>query len=431
MNKEMNTNINSSSNDDSLVMMGPSNGEITMPKGFRASGITCGIKQSGKKDMALIVSDHPASVAAVFTTNKMAAAPVLLSRKHVANGVARAIVVNSGNANACTGDQGMKDAQSMAELTAKALGIEVDEVIVASTGIIGVPMPMDVVTEGIRTAVKSLASNVKNGADAAEAILTTDTFKKEVGLAIEVRDAVDSSKASLAHRSTIKIGGMAKGSGMIEPNMATMLAFITTDAEVDPGMLHHMLKKAVEVSFNSITVDGDTSTNDMVTVLANGASGVKITKKNEPFFQKALEMACIELAQLIVRDGEGATKLIEIEVTGAKSNLDAKKAAKAIANSNLVKTAFFGQDANWGRVVCAAGYSSADVDANKIDVYYGDQKLVENGQPIKVDAEKIGSILKQTDIKVLVDLKLGEGNATVWTCDFSYDYVKINAEYHT
>jgi glutamate N-acetyltransferase / amino-acid N-acetyltransferase len=410
------------------VTINSPNGEITGPKGFMASGITCGIKQSGRKDMALIVSEIPASIAAVFTTNKMAAPPVVLSKSHASNGVASAIIINSGNANACTGKQGMDDAQAMARLTAETLGVNTEDVIVASTGIIGVPLPMKTIKLGIEEAAKALSFDSMAGLDAAEAILTTDTFKKEAGIEVHYSDE---NEGFIADRGIIKIGGMAKGSGMIEPNMATMLAFITTDAEIEPKLLDKMLKRAVAVSFNSITVDGDTSTNDMVAIMANGASGFTVSEENSSFFQQALNTICIELAQLIVKDGEGATKLIEIEVMGARSNSEAKQVAKSIANSNLVKTAFFGQDANWGRVVCAAGYSSAEVHQSKIDVFYGDQKLVENGCPIGYDNEKVDAILKEKEIKVLVDLKLGSGNARVWTCDFSYDYVKINAEYHT
>lgn len=427
--------IENKDNMDDGAIIKPVSGEITVPKGFKAAGVSCGIKQSSRKDISLIVSRVPAAAAAVFTTNKMAAAPVHLSKNNIANGKASAIIINSGNANACTGEQGMKDAEAMVRITAEALNIEDQDVLVASTGIIGVPLPMIKIETGIKSAVEQLLANAGEGTDAAEAILTTDTFKKEVGLSIKFGDAYNyptnhTESQSLSKRE-IKIGGMAKGSGMIEPNMATMLAFITTDAAIEPALLDNMLRKSVDKSFNSITVDGDTSTNDMVAILANGESGVSVNKENEKHFQEALDRVCIELARLIVRDGEGATKLIEIEVIGAQSKTDAKKAAKAIANSNLVKTAFFGQDANWGRVVCAAGYSTAEVESSKIDVYYEDQKMVENGRPIAANEQRIEDILKGKDIKVLVDLKLGNGSAKVWTCDFSYDYVKINAEYHT
>ncbi|HEY3374191.1 MAG TPA: bifunctional glutamate N-acetyltransferase/amino-acid acetyltransferase ArgJ [Candidatus Aquicultor sp.] len=390
---------------------------VTAPKGYKAAGIACDIKQSGRKDMAIILSDMPASAAAVFTTNKVAAAPVLVSKGHVANGIAQAIVINSGNANACTGKQGLLDAKTMAGITAGALSIKPDDVIVSSTGIIGVPLPMQKVEQGITTAAKLVSEH--GSSDAAEAIMTTDTFSKEFVVSFETGGG------------EVKIGGMAKGSGMIAPNMATMLAVITTDANVPADTLNTILKTAVDMSFNSITVDGDTSTNDMVVMLANGASGVTITDQNINLFQEALNELCIHLAKLIVRDGEGATKLIEVAVKGAANDSDAKKTAMAVANSNLVKTAFFGQDPNWGRIVCAVGYSSAQVDQTKVDVYYDGEKLVENGTPIAYNTFKVEELLKQPDVKVEIDLKLGAGSASVWTCDFSYDYVKINAEYHT
>lgn len=392
-------------------------GGVTAPKGFKASGVACHIKQSGRKDMAVILSDKPAAASAVFTTNKVAAAPVLLSRKHVSNGIAQAVVINSGNANACTGNKGYQDAQKMAEIAGKAMGIDPENIVISSTGIIGVPLPMEKVEEGIKMAVQGLSDG--KGSDAAEAIMTTDTFQKEYAVAVEMdgREVV--------------VGGMAKGSGMIAPNMATMLAVITTDAHIDSEYLNSLLKTAVDKSFNSITVDGDTSTNDMVIVLANGESGVSIEKDNVDAFQAAIDQVCIELAKLIVRDGEGATKFIEIDVVGASDDSDAKKVAMAIANSNLVKTAFFGQDANWGRIVAAVGYSSANVDQTKVDIFYSDEKLVEDGGVITYDTGIVDQIIKAKDINVKVDLKLGDGKARVWTCDFSYDYVKINAEYHT
>ena len=392
-------------------------GGVTAPQGYKASGVACGIKQSGNLDMSLLVSDTPANAAAVFTTNKMAAAPVHLSKKHLADGQAQAVVINSGNANACTGDGGYEDAIKMAQVTGAALGIDAHDIVVSSTGIIGVPMPMDKVEAGIKDGAAKLYAD--GGGCAAEAIMTTDTFVKEHAVSFDF-DGIE-----------VKVGGMAKGSGMIAPNMATMLAVVTTDAAVAPELLKSMLVSAIDKSFNSITVDGDTSTNDMVVVVANGASGAEVTTGNEAAFQAALDKVCIELAKLIVRDGEGATKFIEIDVVGAASAGDAKKAAMAIANSNLVKTAFFGQDPNWGRIVAAVGYSSAEVDASKVDVYYGEEKLVENGRVVAYDEAKVGAVIQAKDIKVKVDLKLGSGAARVWTCDFSYDYVKINAEYHT
>ncbi len=392
------------------------NSGLTAPKGFKASGVACTIKQSGNKDMAVVASDTIASAAAVFTTNKASAAPVHVSKAHVADGKVKAIVINSGNANACTGEAGEKNAAHMAELTASALAAKTEDIIVMSTGIIGVPLPMQKVANGIQAAVDALSPD--GGSDAAQAIMTTDTFSKEYAVSFDIEG------------SEVRIGGACKGSGMIEPNMATMLAIITTDAKISPEMLTGALKKAVDISFHAITVDGDTSTNDTVAILANGASGAEITPHNSGLFQAALDEVCVALAKLIVRDGEGATKFIEVEVRGAADDADAKKAAKAIANSNLVKTAFFGQDANWGRIVCAVGYSSVTMDQSKVDVFYGDEKLVENGHPITYDTAKVQELLKEKDIKVTVDLKIGDATSHVWTCDFSYDYVKINADYN-
>ncbi|NCO66871.1 MAG: ornithine acetyltransferase [Candidatus Aquicultor secundus] len=392
------------------------NNGITAPKGFKAAGVACNIKQSGKKDVAVVASGTIANAAAVFTTNKASAAPIHVSKAHLADGKAQAVAINSGNANACTGEAGEKNAARMAELTASAIGGKPEDIIVMSTGIIGVPLPIHKVANGIQAAVDALSPD--GGCDAARAIMTTDTFSKEYAVSFDVDGR------------EVRIGGMSKGSGMIEPNMATMLAVITTDARTTSDILADMLKKAVDKSFHAITVDGDTSTNDTVAILANGASGVEITAHNSGLFQEALDRVCIALAKFIVRDGEGATKFIEVEVRGAADDADAKKAAKAIANSNLVKTAFFGQDANWGRIVCAVGYSSATMDQSKIDVFYGDEKLVENGHPIAHDTAKVNELLKEKDIKVTVDLKIGEATSRVWTCDFSYDYVKINADYN-
>jgi len=392
-------------------------GGVTAPKGFKAAGLACGIKQSGRKDIAVVVSDKLANASAVFTTNKVAAAPIHISKKHLANGKAQAITINSGIANAYTGKQGNADAMRMAEITAQALGISPSDVIVGSTGVIGNLLPMQRIEEGIKKAVQELAYD--GGQNAAEAIMTTDTFAKEFAISFKID----------GHE--VKIGGMAKGSGMIAPNMATMLAVVTTDATVSSEMLSGFLKSAVNKSFNSITVDGDTSTNDMVVIFANGESGVQIDASNSDLFQHALDTVCIELAKLIVRDGEGATKFIEVNVVGALTEPDAKKAAMAIANSNLVKTAFFGEDANWGRVVAAVGYSSAEVDPDVVDIHYGDVQLIGKGSILAYDNTKVKEVLKARDIKVTVNLNLGSGSARIWTCDFSYDYVKINAEYHT
>ncbi|BBB91415.1 MAG TPA: bifunctional glutamate N-acetyltransferase/amino-acid acetyltransferase ArgJ [Methylomusa anaerophila] len=396
-------------------------GGITAPAGFTAAGVKAGIKKSGKEDVAIIYSSVPAAVAAVFTANKIVAAPVIVSRRVVDKGRACAIVVNSGCANSCTGQQGLIDAQSMAHMTASALNIKDCEVVVASTGVIGMSLPMGKLAEGIKKAAANLS--VDGHQAALEAIMTTDTFPK-----------------SSAYRFTlggvpVKIAGIAKGAGMIHPNMATMLSFLTTDAAISPAILKQALKQAVEVSFNAITIDGDTSTNDTVCVLANGQAGNAPIDSGQgedyQAFVDALTATCTDLAKLVVRDGEGATKFLEITVKGAVSLGDAKTAAMAVAKSPLVKTAFFGQDPNWGRIICAIGYSGAQVVTDKTSLTIGGITTVRGGQGCEVDAPSLKAAMAAKDIAVTVDLGLGPAAATVWTCDFSYDYVKINAEYTT
>ncbi|WP_425059849.1 Arginine biosynthesis bifunctional protein ArgJ [Sporomusa carbonis] len=403
-------------------MLSKITGGITAPQGFKAAGVHCGIKKNGKEDVAVIYSTVPAAAAAMFTTNQMAAAPVIVSRQAVERGKARAIVVNSGCANACTGEQGLADAKAMAHQAAKALNLDDNEVLVASTGVIGVTLPMEKVTAGISQAVADLSESGHEQALAA--IMTTDTFPKSCAY-----------QYSLGGK-TATIAGIAKGAGMIHPNMATMLCFITTDAAVAPELLKLALNQAVELSFNMISVDGDTSTNDMVAVLANGQAGNKLIRsadspEYQEFFQ-ALKTVCTELAQLIVRDGEGATKFLEINVTGALTFADAKQAAMAIAKSPLVKTAFFGQDPNWGRILCAVGYSGAKTQPDRTSLAIGGLTIVVNGQgAAEFDTAKLKDVMAAKDIVVTVDLGLGDAAATVWTCDFSYEYVKINGEYTT
>jgi glutamate N-acetyltransferase/amino-acid N-acetyltransferase len=397
-------------------------GGITAPQGFTAAGVHAGIKKNGKEDVGIIYSTVPAAAAAQFTTNKMAAAPVLVSRQAIARGKARAIVVNSGCANACTGDQGLTDARTMAHETAQALKLDDCEVLVASTGVIGVNLPMDKVIPGITQAAGSLAA--AGHEQMLAAIMTTDTFSKSCAYEFTLGG------------KTCKIAGIAKGAGMIHPNMATMLSFITTDAAVDSLILKQALAQAVELSFNMITVDGDTSTNDMVAVIANGQAGNELiaTADSQGYqeFYTALKTVCTELAQLIVRDGEGATKFLEINVTGAVSFAEAKCAAMAIAKSPLVKTAFFGQDPNWGRILCAVGYSGAQSQPEKTSLVIGDLTIVVNGQgAVGFDTEKLKAVMAAKDIAITIDLGLGDAIATVWTCDFSYEYVKINGEYTT
>ena len=398
-------------------------GGITAPKGFKASGVKAGIKKSGKEDVAIIYSEVPAAVAAVFTTNKMAAAPVQVSRRAVEKGQARAIVINSGCANACTGQQGMVDAQAMVHMTAGALGVADAEVLVASTGVIGQLLPMGKVAEGIREAARTLSNGGQGHEQALQAIMTTDTFPKACAYQFVLGG------------KTVKIAGIAKGAGMIHPNMATMLSFVTTDAAVAPTVLKQALQDAVNLSFNMITVDGDTSTNDMLTVLANGQAGnaaiAEAAGTDYDVFFAALRKVCTELAQLVVRDGEGATKFLEITVKGAVDFAGAKQVAMSIAKSPLVKTAFFGQDPNWGRILCATGYSGAAVDPEKTSLNIGGVTIVTEGQGVEYDVAVLKQVMAAKDIVVTVDLGLGDASATVWTCDFSYEYVKINGEYHT
>lgn len=396
-------------------------GGITAPQGFKAAGVKAGLKKSGKLDLAVIYSTVPASVAAVFTTNTMAAAPVIVSRAAVQQGTASAIVVNSGCANACTGPQGLVDAKAMAHITGQLLGIKDQEVIVSSTGIIGVNLQMDKIEAGIKMAVAEL--DEQGYEQATTAIMTTDTFPKSCAYEFEIGG------------KTVRIAGIAKGSGMIHPNMATMLCFITTDAAVTPAVLKQALTQAIDVSFNMISVDGDSSTNDMTSVLANGQAGNNlIDSADSKEYQEllaALTKVCIYLAQQVVRDGEGATKFLEITVQGAASASDAKKAAMAIAKSPLVKTAFFGEDANWGRILCAVGYSEAAAAQDKISLAIGDVIIVKKGMGIPFEEKNLKAIMAEQDIIVTVDLGMGTDSATMWTCDFSYEYVKINGEYHT
>lgn len=399
------------------------NGGITSPKGFLASGVHCGIKKY-KKDLAIIYSEVPCDTAAVFTTNKVKAAPVLVSMENIKSDKIQAIVINSGNANACTGEKGLEDAREMVKLVSEFLKIDSSSVLVSSTGVIGVPLPMDKVRNGISMACAEL--NKMGGQDAVEAIMTTDTCKKEVAIQFEIQGM------------PIRIGAMAKGSGMIHPNMATMLAFITTDLNIDKTLLQEALKDSVNKSFNMITVDGDTSTNDMVVILANGMAGNRrIMQKDGDYFKflKALNFVCTELAKMIVRDGEGATKFIEVKAKNAKTIEDAKKAIKAVLNSNLVKTAIFGEDANWGRILAAVGYSGADFDVNKMDIYFKSNDLVvkvaENGAGLMFDEELAKKILVNKEIEIILDFKDGEYEAVGFGCDLSYEYVRINGSYRT
>jgi glutamate N-acetyltransferase/amino-acid N-acetyltransferase len=390
-------------------------------KGFKFSAVEAAIKKPGRLDLGLIYSETPATVAAVFTTNKVKAAPVILSMERSKIGTARAVIVNSGNANACTGSQGMEDALETCRLVALGFGIPDEEVLLASTGVIGVPIPMERVRKGIPSLIAGLETGTL--ADLATSIMTTDTFPK-----LETRSGEAEGKP-------YAIAGIAKGAGMIMPNMATMLAFLVTDAAVDPVWLGTVFRESNEASFNMITVDGDTSTNDTSLILASGMAGNAPLSADSPDASRFIEVlneVLLSLARQIVKDGEGATKFVTVTVKEAVSNSEAKKAAMAIANSNLVKTAFFGQDANWGRILAAVGYSGAEVDPGLVDLYFDDVLMVRNGIFAGGAAEVDGSqVLRNSEFTVTVDLKLGEGRATVFTTDLSYDYVKINADYRT
>jgi glutamate N-acetyltransferase/amino-acid N-acetyltransferase len=403
------------------ISITPVAGGVTAPGGFRSAALHSGIKaKSGALDLTVIAADAPASAAALFTTNLAQAAPILVSRRHLdaAGGVARAIVANSGCANACTGDDGLANASRMTQEVADALGCAVNEVLVASTGVIGVGLKMDKVVPGIRSAVGALVRG--KGDEAARAIMTTDPFPKEYAVIVRT------------DRGSFTIGGTAKGSGMIEPNMATMLGFLTTDADVPPALLQRALAESARDTFNAITVDGETSTNDCLFALASGASGVVIDDERYPALRDGLLAVSRELAIGIVRGGEGATKLITVNVRDAGNRSDAQRVAKTIANSPLVKTAVHGADPNWGRIVAAAGRAGVSFDVNRATVHVGGILLFENGLPHDDNASIAETHLKGTDVVIDVDLGTGGGGeSTVWTCDLSAEYVRINGEYRT
>ena len=392
--------------------------DVVLPAGFTAAGIAAGLKRSGKLDMMLVVSDRPAACAGVFTTNQVKAAPVKLDQEVVKRKTARALIVNSGNANACTGAKGMTDARTMASLTAKLLKLKPADVLVCSTGAIGKPMPMNTVKAGIQNLAPILAAD--GGPFAAEAIMTTDTRKKTG----TVRLVIDGKPVILT--------AFAKGAGMIEPNMATMLGFFFTDAAVEARALQHALKQATDASFNRISVDGDMSTNDTCLLLANGAAGNKaLTPKHKdwPAFTAALHVLALDLAQRIARDGEGADKLITVTVKGARTDSEADAAARAVANSMLVKTCWHGDYPNWGRIMDALGYSPAKVDETRVDIFYDQLAAVRKGIATKTSVQKLSAVQKQERFTITIDLHLGKGEATVYTCDCSEEYVKINVDY--
>jgi glutamate N-acetyltransferase/amino-acid N-acetyltransferase len=389
--------------------------------GFLFSGISAGIKKDGKRDLGLIYSEVPAQVAGVFTTNAVKAAPVLLGMERMKRGLCQALVINSGNANACTGDKGVRDARRVSLLAAKRLGIGEQLVFLSSTGVIGVPLPMNKIEVGIPKLIEDLSPD--GWMRTVEAIMTTDTFPK-----------VEVATCRIKGRS-VKICGMVKGAGMIRPNMATLLSFLVTDANIKTSLLQQMLQRASEDSYNRITVDGETSTNDTVLLLANGKSAHPLLNRMDregEIFQSMLSAVCRKLAMSVVRDGEGATKFIEILIRGGQSKEDAKLAAYAIAHSPLVKTAFFGMDANWGRILCALGHSGIQMNPNRIDVLFDKIPIVKNGMGVgRRMEEKASQVLKKKSFKVIVDLHQGKAEFSVFTTDLSIDYVKINASYRS
>ncbi len=398
-------------------------GGVCAAKGFSASGIHCGIrKNKTKRDLALIVSEVPAHAAAVYTTNLVKGAPLTVTREHIANGIAQAVICNSGNANTCNAN-GIEIAEQMSTLLAKELAIDPQDVVVASTGVIGQPLDITPIQTGIPALVAALGDH---SAEAAEGIMTTDTKLKEIAVEFTVG-------GKICH-----IGGIAKGSGMIHPNMATMLVFITTDCAISAEMLQKALSGDIADTFNMVSVDGDTSTNDMVTVLANGMAGNdEITAEGEALntFMKALNTVNVHLCRCIAGDGEGATKLLECKVSGASELATAKTVAKSVICSSLTKAAMFGADANWGRVLCAIGYSGAEVDVGKIDVAFRSAKgsiaVCKNGSGVEFSEEKAKEILLESEIEILVDLNAGNASSTAWGCDLTYDYVRINGDYRT
>lgn len=393
-------------------------GGITAPMGFRAGGVRCGIK-AAKNDLALIVADTLATAAAMFTTNAVKAAPVVVSQEKIQSGLARAIIVNSGNANACSGSQGLADAKEMAALTARVLGISEEFVLVASTGVIGVPLPMPVIRQGIPKLAQLVS---RDGTDAAEAILTTDAFPKTVAVQMEVGG------------KTVTIGGMAKGAGMIHPNMATTLCFLTTDAASPAPWLRRALRAAIDRSFNCISVDGDTSTNDSVFLLASGMAGhPPIAEEGEALerFQAGLTDVTSTLARMIVRDGEGATKVVTVTVRGARTPQDAKLAATAVMTSPLVKTMLYGAEPNWGRLMAAVGRSGAGVQEERVAIWIAGHQVVRHGVAALTDLSAPAAAMRGPEFEIVIDLQLGDASFTGWTCDLNEGYIKINAGYMT
>ena len=387
--------------------------------GFQAAGVSCGLKKNGRKDLGLIYSEVPANVAGVFTQNRIQAAPVQLDRQRITRGVCRALIVNSGNANGCTGKQGMRDALQMASFAAAGVGVAEEEVLVSSTGVIGEPLPVEKIKSAMTDLVAALHGEGIH--DFAEAIMTTDTVPKVISRRGELDGKV------------FTVSGVTKGAGMIRPDMATMLCYVMTDIQASPVLLKEMLKAGVDLSLNRITVDGDTSTNDTTLLMANGLSGAEvINDAQKGVFQLVLNDVLISLAKWLIKDGEGATKLVEIMVTGAESDQDARRIADTVAHSNLFKTALFGEDANWGRIIAAAGRAGVSLDPDHIDIYFNQVQMTRNSLGCGPEAEKLASrVLKEPEFAIVMDFNMGEGSASVLTCDFTIDYIKINADYRS
>jgi glutamate N-acetyltransferase/amino-acid N-acetyltransferase len=404
-------------NKDSTIGINTIPGGVTAAEGFVAGGVMCGVRDSGRRDLGLLLSEHDCTGAAVFTRNVVKGAPLAVTREAVENGSVRAVVVNSGNANAATGRKGLEDAYAMQALAAGALGVEAREVAVASTGVIGEHLPMDRVASGIEAVELG-----REGAGFAEAILTTDTRTKEVAVRMEIGGMI------------VTVGGTAKGSGMIHPNMGTMLAFLTTDAAVEKGCLRETLSEATERTFNRVTVDGDTSPSDLAILLANGAAGnerLTLDSPDYPVFAGAVEEVARSLAKEIARDGEGATRLVEVVVEGARDEASASALAKSVVGSNLVKAAVFGEDANWGRVLTAMGYSGASFDPGGVELWFGSVKVFEGGEPVEHEEAEANAALAAGEVRITARLGEGDASATAWGCDLTYEYVRINGSYRT
>lgn len=400
-------------------------GSVTSPLGYRAAGVVAGIKPSGARDLALFASDRPATAAAVYTTNRVTGAPITICRRHLSNGRAQAIIINSGISNVCNGQRGLDDAVRMCELTAAQLNLATEDVLVCSTGIIGIPLPMDVIEPAIPKVAAALRPD--GGAEAAEAMMTTDTFAKHAAFEVPL---------STGH--TVTVGAVAKGAAMIAPNMATMLSVVTTDAAVPSDQLQQLLNRAIQRSFNCCTVDGDMSTSDTVIVLANGAAMVEdglhaapLADEDFEALAQCMEQACRQMARSMAADGEGASKLITINVTGGRCEADARQVGLSVANSSLVKTAVFGNDPNWGRILCAIGYAGVELDQDTVEVSLCGTPIYGQGAGIPFDEAAVSEAMKAKEIVIDVDLKSGDASSELFTCDLTYDYVRLNAEYTT